>query len=159
MPKRPACPDAPPSAKAFSSCTCPRITRPRHVQRSVAAHCAGSGRKVKPGSSGCSDQRLAREAFDRDAEQDEIDVGIDGRTSPPFPLKHECAKGLRILPVAVERLDPGQVRLVLQALAERQPALGGVGDVVLPQIRDRNGERIVEPDAALLRRGAGSSWS
>ena len=134
-----------------------------HAATPRAALRRGALRRVRPEREAWPerlfDQRLAREAFDRDAEQDEIDVGINGRTSPPFPLKHECAKGLRILPVAVEGLDPGQVRLVLQALAERQLALGGVGDVVLPEIRDRDRERIVERRCAPLRRGAGSSWS
>ncbi len=51
VPNSPACPDAPPSANAFSSCTSPRSMRSRHWQNSVAAQSSGSGAKVKPVSS------------------------------------------------------------------------------------------------------------
>ena len=51
VPNSPAWPAAPPSAKAFSSCTSPRITRPRQVQRSVAAVFAGSAPQASPAAS------------------------------------------------------------------------------------------------------------
>ena len=79
VPNRPAWPDAPPSAKAFSSCTSPRITRPRQVSA------LGRGAELRIGpereafGQRLIDQRLPGDALDGDAEQDEVDVGIDRR--------------------------------------------------------------------------------
>jgi len=47
--KRPACGATPPIANAFSSCTSPRTTRPRHGSSSVGAirpRSSGPGRKI-----------------------------------------------------------------------------------------------------------------
>ena len=79
VPNRPAWPAAPPSAKAFSSCTSPRITRPRQVQRSVAAVSVGSGRQVRLRRRLQSRQGRSGQPLDGDAQQHEIDVGIDRR--------------------------------------------------------------------------------
>jgi L-aminopeptidase/D-esterase-like protein len=54
VPNAPACPAAPPKANAFSSCTMPRITLPRHAQCSVAAHSIGLGLNIKPRGGGKS---------------------------------------------------------------------------------------------------------
>ena len=48
---KPAWPAAPPNAKAFSSCTAPRMMRPRQVQCSVAAVSDGGGCQVRPDGS------------------------------------------------------------------------------------------------------------
>ena len=118
VPKSPAWPEAPPSAKAFSSCTSPRITRPRQVQRSVAAQSVGSGRKEKLFRQRLIDQRLSGDALDGDAEQHEVDVGIDRRPALPDALQDEGAQGLGILAVGVERLDR-------RADASDAPGIGG----------------------------------
>ncbi len=93
------------------------------------------------------DQRAAGQAFQRDAEEDEIDVGIDRWTRVPYALKHEGTQGLRILTVRIERLDGRQMRVVGEALTEGEATLGCI-HVVLAQIRNDLDQRIVEGDAA-----------
>jgi hypothetical protein len=95
------------------------------------------------------DQRPSGEALDGDAEQHEVDVGIDRRSAAPHPLQDEGPQGFRVLAVGVERLDPGQVGLMGEAPAEGETPLGGV-HVVLAQIRDGLDQRIVEGNPSLL---------
>ena len=149
VPNRPAWPAAPPRAKAFSSCTSPRMTRPRQVQRSVAAHVPGSGRNDRPGRRGWSSRGRPRQALDGDAEQDEVDVGVDGRTrAPTRGCRTNARKRRRVLAVGVERFDGGEVGSVGQALAEGEVAFGRIGGV-LPQVRDCYGQLVIQRDASL----------
>ena len=104
------------------------MTRPRQVQRSVAAVSAGSGRQAKPVRQRQLASEHAGQPLDGNAQQHEIDVGIDRRARPPDPLQDEGAQRRRILAIGVERLDRRQVRLVAQALAERQPPLRRAGE-------------------------------
>ena len=86
-------------------------------------------------------QRRAGDPLDRDAEQDEVDVRIDRRAVAPFALQDEGAQPVGIVAIGVDRLDRGQEGAVGEAVAEGQPALGRVGDVILAQVGDRVGQR------------------
>src|SRR5690349_8673226 len=62
--------------------------------------------------------RLALEPLERDAEEDEVDVGIDRRPRRPLMLQHEGAQLLGIGAIGVDREHAGERRLVAKALAE-----------------------------------------
>ena len=117
--------------------------RSRHAPRRAApgrARCSARwpricrvGAEARPAGSGCAAERRAGQPLDGDAEQHEIDVGIDRRPRLPDPLQNERAQRRRIEAVGVERLDRRQVGFVAQALAEGQPAFRR-RRIVLPQV-------------------------
>ena len=127
-----------PAPQQFSSCTSPFSTRPRHMQRSVATAGPGGGPKPRPSPSGQAPSGCAGQPLDRDAEQDEVDVGIDRRG---VCFHSRCSTKARsrvgIVAIGVDRLDRGKERAVRQAVAEGQRALVGAGDIVLAQVGDR----------------------
>ena len=126
---------------------------PDHAPAPSAALGCGAERRVGPEGElfrqRLIDERLSGDALDGDAEQHEVDVGIDRRPALPDALQDERAQGLGILAVGVERLDAGQMRLMRQALPEGEAPLGGV-HVVLAQVRDDLYERIVERNRSRL---------
>jgi hypothetical protein len=113
---------------------------PHHAAAPGVALGGGTRRRIGPEGEALGqrlvDQGLTRKPLDGDAEQEEVDVGIDRRSRRPHPLQDEGPQGLRVLAVGVEGLHRRQMRLVREALAEGEPALGRV-HVVLAQIRDR----------------------
>ena len=86
-------------------------------------------------------------ALDGDAEQHEIDVGIDRWAWLPDALEDEGAQRVRVQSMGVERLDGGQMGLMAEALTERQLAFGGVA-TILPQVRNEAGQWVIERDVA-----------
>ena len=121
----------------------------------------GLGRVRTPGQ--CRRQRQVAERqsgqpLDGDAEQHEIDVGINRRPVLPDPLQDEGAQRRRVQTIGVERLDRGQVGLMAQALAERQAALRRVA-IVLPQVGNCHGQCCRPARCGPAPRDAGlSAW-
>ena len=95
-------------------------------------------------------ERATRQAFDRNAEEQEVDVRIDRRAGAPGALQDEGPQAIRIVPIGVDRFDGGQMGAMRQAIPERQPAFGGAGNVVLTQIGNGVGKRLVEIDPAFV---------
>jgi hypothetical protein len=88
-------------------------------------------------------ERRAGDPLDRDPEQDEVDVGIDGRAGPPLALQDEGPEPRRVAAIGVDRLDRGEEGAVGEAVAEGQPPLGRL-EIILAKVRDRVGQRPVE---------------
>ena len=86
--------------------------------------------------------------LDGDAQQHEIDVGINRWALPPDTLQDEGSQRRGLQTIGVERLDRGQVGLVAEALTERQFALRR-SRLVLPQVGNCHGQSVVQPDAPL----------
>src|SRR5690348_11883504 len=79
-------------------------------------------------------QRLAGDALNRDTEEDEIDVRVNGRTVPPLALEDERTQARRIVAISVDRLDRREEGAMDEAVPEAQPALGCLVDIVLTQV-------------------------
>ena len=137
MPKRPAWGAIPPSATAFSSCTSPCTTRPRHGSFSVGA-IRGKQRgrrtiervlhpeRVEQAPARQLSERRAGQPLDDVAEQDHAQVAVDGFRAGRVGEIH--------------RHDPLDVgRLALHFLVERRP----------PHEASRVREQLPDPDLVL----------
>src|SRR6516164_7327748 len=80
-------------------------------RRSLGARCEREARsrihRLQPASG---------EPLEDDTEQDKVDVRINRRPSPPFPLQHEGPQQLGIASIGVNGLDRGEGSLVPEAL-------------------------------------------
>ncbi len=99
--------------------------------------------ECQAGGQGLVGKRMAGQAFDGDAEEHEVYIGIDRRAGGPDALEDEGAQGGGVLTVGIKRLDRGQVGLVAEALAIGDATFGGL-HVVLPQVGDGGGERLIQ---------------
>ena len=157
VPKRPACPDVPVNANAFSSWTSPRRRRIRHSVSSSVATQRSERRGPKSASSASTGPRTRSRISspngappigrERLREHDVAEVAVGERAK---------VLGERLLRDAPERLLPG-----LRLLPQREPPLeaGGVRqhvpqrDVVLPttaEIGDELAEGSLERDDLVL---------
>ncbi len=105
----------------------------------------GIGRPGKAGARVHLADPVALDALQRQAQQNEIDVRIDGGASLKLMLQQEGAQQVGIAAIGVERKDAGERRLVAQALAEGDLALPIV-QIVVPEIGQDAGQRRVEID-------------
>jgi hypothetical protein len=97
--------------------------------------------------------RDALQPLERDAEQDEVDVGIDRRGQvPPLALQDERTQRRGIGAIGVDRLHRREGGEMAEAVPEGDAALPAVG-MILAEVGDDGRERRVEVDPADLSMG------
>jgi hypothetical protein len=91
----------------------------------------------------------AGQALDGDAEEDEIDIGIDGWSGAPIALQHEVAQQAGVRAIGIERENAWKRRLMPETLPEGDLALPTL-QILLGEVGNGAGERRVEIDSPLL---------